>query len=326
METSKLMTPLFYRDSFNRKGHRMRAIFEREVTNGTETYRLWRRAGKPDREYFSAENDKYLLYAEINGYLVPLGMSDFYLINRCGFESAVRKLYGSYIARGQRIDSLQKSGGDDAVLAALEVEKLEIERYGSDPALQAAYIHEILAKRVDIYLKAKENGGKIFPDFHGAAVVNDLAKCVELMAIYRAAQKEKALARAAQAAAEEKLFCEEQNRKAEQAISDALRTVRSGGILKNDEIRFYRSKYHFSTYSIVNYLMRKYQVDVPLRTQGWINDKLSSTTIENGRCVCLQYFRSGNGQGSQKFFECMNTLIQAVLEQLPEQVECNKVA
>lgn len=40
---------------------------------------------------------------------------------------------------------------------------------------------------------------------------------------------------------------------------------------------------------IVNHIMRRYQVDVPLRTQGWINDKLISVTIENGKCEHLRY-------------------------------------
>ena len=326
MENSKLMTPLFYGDFFNREGHRMRAIFEREITNGTDTYRLWRSAGKPDREYPSAENDKYLLYVEINSYLIPLGMTDFYIVNRCGVGPAETKLYGSSKERGQYFDRLRESEGNDAVLAALEVEKLEIERYGNDPALQSNYIHEILAKRVDIYLKAKENGGKTFPDFHGAAVAGDLDQCVELMAIYRATQRELEAARIAKATADEKAYCEEQNKKAEQAILDALQIVRTGGILKNTEICVYRSKYDSSTYSIVNYLMRKYHVDVPLRTQGWINEKLASATIQNGKCEHLQFFRSKNGRCSQKFFECMNALIQAVLTPVPEQTKGDEAA
>ena len=51
MPNAKLMTPLFYQDNFNADGKKMRALFLREVSNGTDTYRLWRRDGKPDREY-----------------------------------------------------------------------------------------------------------------------------------------------------------------------------------------------------------------------------------------------------------------------------------
>lgn len=326
MEHSKLMTPLFYGSSFNREGHKMRAVFEREISNGTETYRLWRRCGKADIEYPRAENDNYLLHAEINGYLVPLGLTDFTLIAQCGYKAAERKLYGGMKERGQHFTSLRKSGGEAAVLAALEAERVEMEQYGNDPAVQTSYIQEMLSERVSTYLKAKENGGKTFPDFYGAAVVNDLARCAELAAIYWAARKEKDAALAAQAAEEEKAFCEEQNRQAEQAISEALRIIRSGGVLKNDKIRIYRGKYDSMTYSIVSYLMRKYNVDVPLRTRGWINEILSNAIIEDGKCKRFMYLRSKNGRGSDRFFQCMNDLIRAVSAQGSEKTGKDEAA
>lgn len=64
--------------------------------------------------------------------------------------------------------------------------------------------------------------------------------------------------------------------------------------------------------SIVNYLMRKYGVNVPLRTQGWINEKLTSVTIENGKCEHLRYMRAKGAQCSQRFFDCMSELIHNV--------------
>lgn len=133
MENSKLMTPLFYDGMFNREGRRMRAVLEKEISDGTQTYRLWRAAGKPDLDYPRAENDKYVLHIEINDYLAPLGMTDFSLIDICGFEPATIKLYGGKEQRGKWIDSLRESGGYDAVSAALTEEKKEIERCGSDP-------------------------------------------------------------------------------------------------------------------------------------------------------------------------------------------------
>jgi len=319
MGNSKLMTPLFHGQSFNREGHRMRAVFEREISNGTVTYRIWRSTGKPNVGYPHAENDKYLLYVALNGYLVPLGLTDFDLINRCGVKPVEKKLYGGYKERGQYFDSLRESGGDEAVQAALETEKAEIERIGSEPVRQANYIQEILNDHVSTYLKAKENGGETFPDFRGAAVMNDVAKCEALAAAYRAARRERDLARAAKAAEKERLFCEERNKEAQQSISAAIQIILDGGILENETVKFYRSRYDASTYSIFNYLMRLYHVDVPLRTQGWINERLSSATIKDGKCEYLRYLKSKSARGSQKFFDCMNALIRAVVEQAPEQ-------
>ena len=44
MDNTKLMQPLFYNGMFNAGGKRMRAVFEREVSNGTDRFRLWRRS------------------------------------------------------------------------------------------------------------------------------------------------------------------------------------------------------------------------------------------------------------------------------------------
>ena len=90
MEHSKLMTPLFYDGNFNREGRRMRAVLEKEISDGTQTYRLWRAAGNPDQSYPRAGNDRYILYVEINGYLAPLGLTEFSLTEICG-PKAVRR-------------------------------------------------------------------------------------------------------------------------------------------------------------------------------------------------------------------------------------------
>ena len=194
-------------------------------------------------------------------------------------------------------------------------ERKEIERYGSDPARQTEYIQNLLNEHVSTYLISKENGGQTFPDFIGALVMNELAKCVELSAVYRMKKQAEETARQARAEEEEQAYCEVQNKAANQVVSEAIQIIRNGGTLKNETVTFYRSRYSASSYSIVNHLMRMYHVDVPLRTQGWINDKLVNTTIKDGKCEHLQYLRSKGGRCSQKFFHCMRELIQAVAEQ-----------
>ena len=319
MEPGKLMTLLFYEGNFNREGRRMRAVLEKEISDGTQIYRLWRSAGKPNQKHPHADNDKYLLYVEVNGYLAPLGLTDYNLTDICGFELAAQKLYGGKEKRGAWIDALRESGGNDAVSAGVAEERNIIEQYGGDPARQTAYIRSLLDDHVSTYLKSKENGGQTFPDFAGALVMNELAKCSELSAVYRAKQQAEAEAHHTFVEAENRAYCEEQNRVAEQAVSAAIQVIREGGILENQTVVFYRSRYDSSTCSIFNYLMRQYQVDVPLRTQGWINKKLASATIQDGKCEKLRYLRYKNCRGSQKFFECMNALIRAVTQQSPDQ-------
>ena len=102
------------------------------------------------------------------------------------------------------------------------------------------------------------------------------------------------------------------NEEAKKTVDEALEIIRKGGDLKNKDVTFYSSRYSHKTTSLVNHLMDQYGIEVPLRTKGWINDKLVIAVIEDGHCETVRYMRAKGGQCSQKFFECMNALILAV--------------
>ena len=312
MANANLMTPLFYQDNFNVAGKKIRAVFLREVTNGTDSYRLWRRDGKPDRQYPQGKGDDYILYVELHGYLATLRTTDYYLIDRCGYKAMVAALYGGEDKREQYFDGLRRSGGDEAVLEVLRQEEQKIQELGRDPACQADYIKAILDGHVSTYLASRENGGETFPDFIGALVLDELPACRELSAIYKSKCREKEQERKAKADAEDRAYCQEHNQRAEQQVQEAIRIIREGGVLQNDTVEFYRDKYDSSACSIVLYLMRQYQVDVPLRTQGWITSKLAAATIADGRCSHLQFWGRKSDRASQRFVVCMNELIRAI--------------
>lgn len=312
MSNAKLMTPLFYRDNYNATGKKMRAVLVREVTNGTDTYRLWRRDGKPDRQYPQGEGDDYILYVELHEYLATLRTTDYYLVDRCGYQAMVAALYGDEEKREQYFDGLRRSGGDEAVLEVLRQEEQKIQELGRDPACQADYIKAILDGHVSTYLESKESGGKTFPDYIGALVLDELPTCRELSAIYQGKCREREQERKAKADAEDRAYCQERNQRAEQQVQEAIRIIREGGVLQNDTVEFYRSRYDSSACSIILYLMRQYQVSVPLRTQGWINERLTNATITDGRCAQLQFRGNKRSKCSSRFFDCMNELIHAV--------------
>ena len=312
MSNAKLMTPLFYQGNYNTGGKKMRALMIREVSNGTDTYRLWRRDGKPDRQYPQGKGDDYILYVELHGYLATLRTTDYYLIDRCGYKAMVAALYGGEDKREQYFDGLRRSGGDEAVLEVLRQEEQKIQELGRDPACQADYIKAILDGHVSTYLESKESSGKTFPDYIGALVLDELPACRELSAIYKSKCREKEQERKAKADAEDRAYCQERNQRAEQQVQEAIRIIREGGVLQNDTVEFYRDKYDSSACSIVLYLMRQYQVDVPLRTQGWITSKLAAATIADGRCSHLQFWGRKSDRASQRFVACMNELIRAI--------------
>lgn len=317
MGNAKLMKPLFYNGMFNADGKRMRVVFVREVSNGTDVYPLWRSCGVPDRDYPRAENDTHLLYVVLHGYLAPLGMTEYDLIIRSGDPPAIAELYGSMEGRRAHFNELGKSAQAHSVAIprALEIEGETIRRFGRDPVHQTNYLKRIVDEHISTYLEAKENGGQTFPDFIGAAALDDVPLCRELSSKYRTKKQAEHAAWKAKAEAERKRKREETNREAEQQIRQALHVLEYGGVLENERIRLYREDGGFGSYSIVNHLMRLYRVEVPLRTQGWINEKLLSVTVKDGRCTNIRFQSRKGGQCSEKIFACVSALIQRVNEE-----------
>lgn len=99
MSEAKLMTPLFCDGMFNQENRRMRSIFVREVSNGKNTYNIWRSAGNPENQYPSNDKDRYYLYVELNSRLFPLKVTESNLIDRCASKQVMEELYGGF---GQR--------------------------------------------------------------------------------------------------------------------------------------------------------------------------------------------------------------------------------
>lgn len=147
MENAKLMKTLFYNGRFNADGKRMRAVIDREVSNGQDRYRLWRKCGGPDHAYPQAENDTHLLYLELHGYLASLGMTEYSLIYESGRLPAIVELYGDMDGREKHLSELRKSEQAYTVEIpkALKIEGETIQRLGREPAHQA----DCIKKKMD---------------------------------------------------------------------------------------------------------------------------------------------------------------------------------
>ena len=73
--------------------------------------------------------------------LSSMGITEYVLIGQSG-TMAVDEQYGGREARKRHFDELREAEGMDAFYAALDEERAEIERLGSDPARQADYIRK----------------------------------------------------------------------------------------------------------------------------------------------------------------------------------------
>lgn len=312
---AKLMTLLFYNGAFNRENRRMRATLVREVSNGTNTYRVWRDAGAPDIEYPRNEQDRYILYVELNGRIFPLGVTEFNLIDQCAAKQVMDELYGGYGQRGKYFDELRGGpyGPCPAVDAALEKEEAMIQELGSRQERWADYIQNEIEKHVRQYEDCRDRGGR-FPDFVGALALGELDRCCELRDIRNEEERQRRIEREREDAEAEKQRRERVNDEAKRQVEVAMHTLRHGGVITNDSVEMYERDGRHIERSIILHLLKVNDIDVPLRTQGWINERLASVTVRDGKCVSARYMKSKGGRGSEKMFECVDELIQKVKE------------
>lgn len=308
MSEAKLMLPLFCNGMFNCGGRRIRAVHLYDVSDGEHRYRLWTKAGTPDIDYPRGESDRYLLYVEIHGYLAPLGMTEYFLTEHCGYLPAMQELYGGAEHRRTYFDTLQKSAIEEAVA----IERTVIYHLGKESPRQADYIHGILNEHLMRYTASKENGGKTFPDYVGALMADEIDHCIQLSKIYQANKQQEDEIRQAQIAKQERAHRESVNAEKEKIISAALQIIINGGTLQNNSLCYYKEDGTLVETSLILYLMREYHVNVPLRTQGWIKERLTSATVQEDFCGSVTYHRAKKSQCSQKFFGCMRNLIAAV--------------
>ena len=308
MSESKLMLPLFCNGMFNCGGRRIRAVHLYDVSDGEHRYRLWTKAGTPDIDYPRGESDRYLLHVEIHGYLAPLGMSEYFLTEHCGYLPAMQELYGGAEHRRTYFDSLQKS----AIEEAAAIERTVIYHLGKESPRQAAYIHDVLNTHLMRYTASKENGGKTFPDYVGALMAGELDKCIQLAKIYLEHEQKEDEIRQAQIAEQERALRQAVNAEKETIVAAALQTIHSSGTLRNEPIRYYKDDGTLVETSLILYLMREYHINVPIRTQGWIKERLATANVQEDFCGSVTYYRARKSQCSQKFFDCMRDLITAV--------------
>lgn len=114
--------------------------------------------------------------------------------------------------------------------------------------------------------------------------------------------------------AEDQAYIAEQNKKAEEIINQAEQAIINKQNIKNVEITIYKSRYNSNTTSIILYLMKKYNINVPMKTQGWINQALANiiydTTYDD---YSYRYYKSS--ADSTVFVRYLHQLICKIKEE-----------
>jgi hypothetical protein len=113
---------------------------------------------------------------------------------------------------------------------------------------------------------------------------------------------------------EEQDYIGMKNAEADEQIKEAEQNIINRNGVKNKDITIYKeSRYNSNTISIMNYLMKKYDIKVPLKTQGWINNALAGIFYDDklNQWIYNYYTSSAN---STVFIGYLNELIQKVNE------------
>ena len=119
---------------------------------------------------------------------------------------------------------------------------------------------------------------------------------------------------------------EEHNKKAEEIINQAEQAIINKQNVQNKDITLYKSRYESNTTSLILHLMKKYNINVPLKTQGWINRALAIITydVEYDDYSYKYYTSSANSTTFSKYLYQLIRKIKeehGIIEQVDNDVE-----
>ncbi len=115
-------------------------------------------------------------------------------------------------------------------------------------------------------------------------------------------QEEKRQAKITEREAQKREEEEKYNAKVQKTIAEAENIIRTQG-------RIYNKAFEGKT--IILYLLKKYGINVPLKTQGWINNALTEVSFQNGQITYSHYKSSRN---STVFYGCLKELKEKILQ------------
>lgn len=169
---------------------------------------------------------------------------------------------------------------------------------GGTEVNQATLIKNFIHQCIEQYNEAKNNTDK-FPNFIGALFSNELYQCNKLSSIYKIKQEEKEIEMRKLQAEQEAIEAEEAKRKEKLKLKEVEDIFITGGKIKGGDI-------------IVK-LADKYNINIPIRTRGWILNTFAESTIEHDKISC-RYYKVKNGKGSTKIYDILHAIRTAILQ------------
>lgn len=103
------------------------------------------------------------------------------------------------------------------------------------------------------------------------------------------------------------------NAEAMEIINKAIETFKTKGTIRNDSFTVWTDIENSKGYCTFTYLFDKYGVKVPIRTRGFVIDRLASVTVDaEKQSMSYSYIRCGNSKGSNKLYDYLYALIDKI--------------
>ena len=302
--------PLFVNGNFNRAGKRSHFAFVKELPTTSGSVRLWRYIGKPENEYPAADTDLYYLFVEAGEYLAPIGLTEYTLEKQTGRHAVtVEHFKGEINAYWEQLRECKTEEQREAFKQKYDALTAE---YGADAMRQGEYVREMLRLKEAAWQDAKEDPQK-FPDCIGAAICGELDQWLEVSAAYKARREAEERAKAEERAAREEAERREQEAREKSELNAFFEKLRKPGRVE-DGAKAVKAADALG-------------VKVPLRTRGFMLEKLAAFTVEaDGHVEHIQYYRNGgrayNGSG---VYQTLTELCKAARE-YAQRCECGQVS
>jgi len=302
-EQAKLMKPLFIDGMFNKKGKRIRAKYVKTLTYDGIDYPLWISAGKPDKNYTKNPKDQYYLMVETNGYLVPMGGTEHELGQRSSYEYLNKSWYGDFEGRNKFFDEIRNGRKyeefDPLIKEQIAKEEAFIAEHCQDENIQAEFFKKsIVDKHITRYIEARDDKGR-YADFHGAAFLNELDKCFKISNKLKAIREQEEAIKKVKREEQRKREEQEEIEAEQKAITETEDIIINGGTIKNG--------------SLICKVADKYNINIPIRTRGWILNALAECTLTADGGISYRYYKKNkNATGSQKVYDVLFDIKKAI--------------
>ena len=110
---------------------------------------------------------------------------------------------------------------------------------------------------------------------------------------------------------EDKEYADSKNKIVDELISQAEQAIINNQKVNNKEITVYKSRFERNDTSLILHMMKLYEIKVPLKTQGWINQALASIFYDEGDCkISYSYYKSS--ANSNVFRKYLNEFVNKV--------------